>query len=324
MAAAAAAVPQTRAEQLVLNLVSESSSLSGVIYLRDVDTNTTAQDPNGDSVITTYSGTITVDVDNLMNPGSITLLSANAVAANSGDWLPEPGGGSEGNPDIDGDADPGTAAPANYGFLLDAGAVGRLYAASRDTILSVNASAITVSGGQFDPFGINVDVVQGLFEANINSIAFGDDADSLDISTAFGTNCTDTGGVVNNCGALMGSYAVAGDVATLTLPLHFILGDETDFETTFTGTFVATASISQSLVGDYNEDGTVDAADYVVWRKTNVNGAQGYLDWRTNFGRPPGSGAGLAGGAAIPEPATLASACAGVICLWLVVLRRGR
>jgi hypothetical protein len=322
MAAAAAAVPQARAEQLVLNLVPQSSSLSGTIYLRDVDANTTAQDPNGDSVITTYSGTITVDVDNLTNPGSITFLSASAVAANSGDWLPEPGGGSEGDPDIDGDANPGTAAPANYGFLLDAGAVGQLYAASRDTILSLDANSITVSGGQFDPFGINVDVVQGLFEANINSVVFGDDADSLDISTAFGTNCTDTGGVVNNCGAMMGSYAVAGDVATLTLPLNFILGDESDFETTFSGTFVATASLSQPLDGDYNDDGKVDAADYVVWRKSNINGAQGYTDWRTNFGRTSGSGSGL--GTAVPEPATLASACAGVICLWLVVLRRGR
>jgi hypothetical protein len=295
-----------------------------VIYLRDVDANTAPQDPNGDSVITTYSGTITVDVDNLANPGSITLVSANAIAANSGDWLPEPGGGSEGDPNIEGDANPGTAAPANYGFHLDAGAVGQLYAAVRDSIFSLTANPITVSGGQFDPFGIHVDVVQGLFEANINSIVFDDAADSLDISPAFGTNCTDTGGVVNNCGASMGSYAVAGDVATLTLPLHFILGDESDFETTFSGTFVATASLSQPLAGDYNDDGTVDAADYVVWRKNDINGAQGYLDWRANFGLPAGSGAGLGGGAATPEPSSIAFVSLGVLSLWLGTRRQGR
>ena len=30
--------------------------------------------------------------------------------------------------------------------------------------------------------------------------------------------------------------------------------------------------------GDYNGDGSVDAADYVVWRKSNINGQQGYND----------------------------------------------
>ena len=46
------------------------------------------------------------------------------------------------------------------------------------------------------------------------------------------------------------------------------------------------------LLGDYNENGTVDAADYVSWREGNINGQQGYLDWRANFGRTlsPGSG----------------------------------
>ena len=55
-----------------------------------------------------------------------------------------------------------------------------------------------------------------------------------------------------------------------------------------------------NLSGDFNNDGTVDAADYVVWRKTD--GTQlGYDTWRANFG-------GRAGGAsvtnaAVPEPA---------------------
>ena len=46
-----------------------------------------------------------------------------------------------------------------------------------------------------------------------------------------------------------------------------------------------------SAAGDYNGDGSVDAADYVVWRKSNINGQQGYNDWRTNFGST-GGGAG--------------------------------
>ncbi len=48
---------------------------------------------------------------------------------------------------------------------------------------------------------------------------------------------------------------------------------------------------------DYNGDGTVDAADYVVWRKTGINGQQGYDDWRANFGATePGIGWDESGG----------------------------
>jgi hypothetical protein len=49
------------------------------------------------------------------------------------------------------------------------------------------------------------------------------------------------------------------------------------------------SSSTGSVVGDYNQNGAVDAADYVVWRDTNINGAQGYADWRTNFGKTGGA-----------------------------------
>ncbi|MEX0610876.1 MAG: hypothetical protein WD229_02040 [Pirellulales bacterium] len=72
--------------------------------------------------------------------------------------------------------------------------------------------------------------------------------------------------------------------------------------------------------GDYNDNGTVDGADYVVWRK-NQGGPGGsasvgdsepdgdvddadYAFWRDRFGNPtPGSGSGL-GNSAVPEPTT--------------------
>jgi hypothetical protein len=58
------------------------------------------------------------------------------------------------------------------------------------------------------------------------------------------------------------------------------------------------------LAGDYNSNGRVDAADYVVWRKTNAGNQAAYNTWRTNFGRTAGSGAGSSlNGAAVPEPA---------------------
>jgi hypothetical protein len=72
--------------------------------------------------------------------------------------------------------------------------------------------------------------------------------------------------------------------------------------------------------GDYNNDGIVNAADYVVWRKflgTNTQlenegegvtpgmvTAEDYATWRTNFGMvtPPGAGSAAA---AVPEPGAI-------------------
>jgi hypothetical protein len=75
----------------------------------------------------------------------------------------------------------------------------------------------------------------------------------------------------------------------------------------------------QVLPGDYNDDDSVDAADYVVWRKTlgqivpqgrradgNADGMIGpadYTVWRANFGiTRPGDGSATSN---VPEPATL-------------------
>ncbi len=72
------------------------------------------------------------------------------------------------------------------------------------------------------------------------------------------------------------------------------------------------------LSGDFNYDGTVDAADYVIWRDTDVGGAAGYADWRANFGKSyaaPGSGAGI-GSAAVPEPAGAILLLIGALGLW--------
>jgi hypothetical protein len=50
---------------------------------------------------------------------------------------------------------------------------------------------------------------------------------------------------------------------------------------------------------DFNQDGVIDAADYVVWRKND--GTQGgYTTWRVNFGKFAGIGAN----SSVPEPAT--------------------
>ncbi|MEX2170413.1 MAG: PEP-CTERM sorting domain-containing protein [Pirellulales bacterium] len=323
------------AEQVVFQLQGPNSLLAAP-FVNEVGLPMAAQDPGGTSLTTTYSGTITVDVDNLLAPTTITFLSANAVAANSGNWLPQVGGGDGGDPNVSGDANPGTPMPANYGFVLDLGGPGvaLFYAASRDTIVSLNAAAKPITAGQFDPFGIGITLPQATYDANISSMAFPDleGGATDDVSDATGTNCTDeaSGGTANRCGSLMGSYAVSGNTITLTLPLDFILAEGGDPQVGFTGTFVATASLEQPLIGDYNDDGTVNAADYTVWRDNvgatdalenddigGVIGTAHYDQWKAAFGNS-GSGSGTA---AVPEPASVMLCMVGLLGLWFA--RRG-
>jgi hypothetical protein len=65
--------------------------------------------------------------------------------------------------------------------------------------------------------------------------------------------------------------------------------------------------------GDYNDNGAVDAADYVLWRTGDnnlsnevatigTNTPQDYTEWRVRFGNPAASATTLAN--AVPEPAS--------------------
>jgi len=86
--------------------------------------------------------------------------------------------------------------------------------------------------------------------------------------------------------------------------------------------YSADIGIVNPLDGDFDSNGTVDAADYVVWRNTNGT-AEAYGLWRANYGKSIGGGplgfATLAGGssaAAVPEPCAAALvllACLGLI-----------
>jgi hypothetical protein len=62
------------------------------------------------------------------------------------------------------------------------------------------------------------------------------------------------------------------------------------------------------MAGDFNFDGVVDAADYVVWRKTNSGDPLSYEEWSNNFNPTPagagGSSADVAAQTGVPEPAS--------------------
>jgi hypothetical protein len=57
--------------------------------------------------------------------------------------------------------------------------------------------------------------------------------------------------------------------------------------------------LAPAALGDFNYDGYVDAADYVVWRKADGT-PEGFDTWRTHFGQTTGSGS--MSNVTVPEP----------------------
>ena len=80
--------------------------------------------------------------------------------------------------------------------------------------------------------------------------------------------------------------------------------------------FVTLSVPSAGITGDYNNNGTVDAGDYVLWRKTPASyggDPAGYTTWRSNCGSPPGAGAGSGlGTEAVPEPTSIVLVLFGI------------
>jgi hypothetical protein len=89
--------------------------------------------------------------------------------------------------------------------------------------------------------------------------------------------------------------------------------------------------VPQGVAGDYNGNGVVDMADYVLWRnggplQNEVNSvgtvdASDYTAWRARFGNTSGAGTAL-GSAQVPEPALISLAIFGLA--GIALLRRER
>jgi hypothetical protein len=81
------------------------------------------------------------------------------------------------------------------------------------------------------------------------------------------------------------------------------------------GVAILAGATAPGIAGDYNNNGRVDAADYVLWRnggplqnETVTLGSttpEDYAVWRSNFGNSAGSGAALGSSTSVPEPGSL-------------------
>jgi hypothetical protein len=62
--------------------------------------------------------------------------------------------------------------------------------------------------------------------------------------------------------------------------------------------------LASPMSGDFNGNGTVDAADYLIWRKRDSS-QEGYDMWRANFGQATQGIASVSSLSSVPEPSTL-------------------
>jgi hypothetical protein len=94
--------------------------------------------------------------------------------------------------------------------------------------------------------------------------------------------------------------------------------------TYYLDSFRFTTPTPAGVPGDYNGNGVVDMADYVLWRnggplqnEVNTPGtvdASDYDAWRARFGNTSGAGAGL-GSSAVPEPSCIVLLLVGLALL---------
>jgi hypothetical protein len=121
------------------------------------------------------------------------------------------------------------------------------------------------------------------------------------------------------------------DLYTLELDFYMVgmstnLAQAEQWDATFVVTTPAITTFGEpGLAGDFNEDGNVNAADYVVWRKNDGSStalpndddlgtpirAEHYNLWRAQFGEMAMPGVGAGG--LIPEPGTWVMAAAGLV-----------
>lgn len=186
--------------------------------------------------------------------------------------------------------DGNAAAPYVLGSLgVDATTGDVLYQLQDSGFLEVSGS--TVGFDVWNHFRLVLDFTTDSYKGYVNG--------SLVASTGF----IDRGFNLNDfTDADISTFTANGDAESLRMPGSAVFDN-----------FV----ILDGLYGDYNFDGEVSSADYVVWRKAagTIYTQADYNVWRAHFGESAGNGSGASANAAVPEPSTmvmLVLAAAGV------------
>jgi hypothetical protein len=181
---------------------------------------------------TTYQGTIQVEVDSILAPSWIKILSAGTAADAdvSGSWLPQvyssdvaPAPSSPGNP-----------APADYGMVWNFFGNPAAFGAFRDIVFTISSTQESVGlDGTFGSGSQTLESIAGTFDYWVTpelaelSVAGND---PVDVSSA-------------NATASLSSYVIAGTKATLTIPIKIVGSGNPAIS--LDGIFVATADVPE-------------------------------------------------------------------------------
>jgi hypothetical protein len=215
--------------------------------------------------------------------------------------------------------------------------------AGEDFFAQIGDGGAFNGGSNTKPSLTNVDIINGTIFASNNNGAYGD----LQGTNPPGSNAAHPLIWVDGTTTNSGTVAANGLFATLTIDttglnsgtfpliLTGVANTLGHFDTTLRDAngdpiplSVNNGSLTLSLAphGDYNNNGIVDAADYVVWRKNENTmnplpndpnggtiGATQFNTWRADFGQTAGTGA-LA--SAVPEPANLGMLLVGMLVIY--------
>jgi hypothetical protein len=276
------------AVERIYNIVSNQSNIaiSGTVTSSSLGTAAIQQQGPG-SLVTSYTGMIRTD----RGPNTIQFLAGSAADASlNGNWQPR-SDGSSGN------------APADYGGRVPFNALATLFFAARDVVGDLTSGTLPISSGNFNLSNVNLTFTSG-------SIAYRDSPFGLE--SGFRPLVGESG-ALSGTGSLTSQTQTGGGVLeTLSIPVNatvLVTTSQGNINLMLAGKVVVTATLPAPLVGDFNADGSVDAADYVVWREgaliapTQVN----YDLWRQHFGQTAGGNGATAVLAPnqVPEPTAL-------------------
>jgi hypothetical protein len=196
-------------------------------------------------------------------------------------------------------------------------------------LLTLNLIMVKVLPG-FDPLAANVAAGYAWIGANgmmgyVGSSLLGSEDGRDVIASVFGHEIGHNLGLSHTANGLANLMSPQGTSQQLTSG-QIITARSSNFARLYTPPATAT--------GDYNKNGVVDAADYIVWRNTlnqsggglpadgDGSGTIGFGDytvWRNHFGSTPSAGSTLEGDGAVPEPGS-------IVCLIMTLqfLVRGR
>jgi hypothetical protein len=173
----------------------------------------------------------------------------------------------------------GTVAPGNGAGTLNV--VGR-YSNGNDGTLAVDLGGLT-AGTQYD-------------QLIVNGVAALNGTLAVSLIDAGGGMFTPS---VGNTFTILTATEGVGDVFDT-----YLLPEDVVWNITYGANTVLVKAIGLGISGDFNLNGIVDAADYVVWRSglgTTYQQAD-YKIWQANYGKAAGSGLGASAGLPNPVP----------------------